>query len=402
MGLAAVKPRLYAAPNLGVLMNAQKRIVVLQGGTGSSKSYSVAQFLVLKMLEEPGRRYTVTRKTFPALRDGAMRDCLTVLHDMGMYEDRYHNKTENIFTWPGTGTQMQFVAVDKPQKLRGPRRDRLWPNEANEFDDEDWLQMRLRTQGTEPASIIPDFNPSMVADHWLYRLEQRDDVEFHISTYLDNPFLPKAVVEEIELLQETDAYAWNVYGLGKRGVHKGTIYPEWTQIETWPMLQHAYGLDFGYSNPAALVKIARRDARIPELYWHELVYQTRLTTPELIDLIKIHAPDSLWSLGGACIHADSAEPDTIAEIQAAGINCVAAHKGPGSVLSGIKWIRGHRLYVTKSSTNIVREGQSYKRRQTPGGEVLEEPLDMFNHALDAGRYGCDQWRHETNFEVIRV
>ena len=165
-------------------LNATTRIVVNQGGTRSSKTYSLAQLIILKALQEQGKVYTICRKTLPALKGTAYRDVMSILEKHNLYNPDNHNKSE--LTYRLNNNEIEFISVDMPQKIRGRKRHILWLNEANEFSFEDWVQLSLRT--TE--NIYLDFNPSDPYS-WIYdNVMNREDCTFIKSTYLDNPFLP--------------------------------------------------------------------------------------------------------------------------------------------------------------------------------------------------------------------
>ena len=166
-------------------LNASTRIVVNQGGTRSSKTYSLAQLIILKALQTKGKVYTICRKTLPALKGTAYRDFFNILEEHNLYNPDNHNKSE--LTYKLNGNEIEFISVDMPQKIRGRKRNILWLNEANEFRFEDWVQLSLRT--TE--NIYLDFNPSDPYS-WIYdNVMNREDCTFIKSTYLDNPFYQK-------------------------------------------------------------------------------------------------------------------------------------------------------------------------------------------------------------------
>ena len=129
------------------------RITCLQGGTRSSKSYSLAQLFIVKCLEDTGKTYTICRKTLPALKATAYRDMLQILKELDLYTEENHNKSE--LSYQLNGNLLEFISVDQSQKIRGRKRNYLWLNEANEFTYEDWQQLILRT--TE--KIYLDYNP---------------------------------------------------------------------------------------------------------------------------------------------------------------------------------------------------------------------------------------------------
>ena len=135
-----------------------------------------------------------------------MRDFITILKQYGLYREEHHNKSNSEYKL--NKNLIEFISVDQPQKIRGRKRDILFINEANELDFEDWQQLVFRTQ----EKIVLDYNPSDEY-HWIYdKVLVREDVEFYKTTYLDNPFLERSIVKEIELLRETDEQYWQNYG----------------------------------------------------------------------------------------------------------------------------------------------------------------------------------------------
>ena len=191
-------------------LNASTRIVVNQGGTRSSKTYSLAQLIILKALQSKGKVYTICRKTLPALKGTAYRDFFNILESHNLYNPDNHNKSE--LTYKLNGNTIEFLSIDMSQKIRGRKRAVLWLNEANEFRFEDWVQLSLRT--TE--NIYLDFNPSDPYS-WIYdNVMNREDCTFIKSTYLDNPFLPDETIKEIERLKQLDSNYWQIYGIVDR------------------------------------------------------------------------------------------------------------------------------------------------------------------------------------------
>ena len=169
------------------------RITCLQGGTRSSKTYSLCQLFIVKALNETGKVFTICRKTLPALKGTAYRDVLELLKQLDLYSEEYHNKSELSYTL--NGNLLEFISVDQPQKIRGRKRDYLWLNEANEFTYEDYQQLILRTTD----KIYLDYNPSDPYS-WIYeKVITRDDCTFIKSTYKANPFLDKDTIAEIDI-----------------------------------------------------------------------------------------------------------------------------------------------------------------------------------------------------------
>ena len=355
-------------------LNASTRIVVNQGGTRSSKTYSLAQLIILKALQSKGKVYTICRKTLPALKGTAYRDVLNILKELELYSEENHNKSE--LSYMLNGNILEFISVDQPQKIRGRKRNYLWCNEANEFTYEDWQQLILRT--TE--KIYLDYNPSDPYS-WIYeKVHTRDDCTFLQSTYKANPFLDEDTIAEIERLKEIDPDYWRVYGLGEIGTIQTMIFRNFNLVDDVQGRLIGYGLDFGFTNsPTALVEVRQLD---DSLYIRELLYEKRLTNTDLANKMRELGLDRQTE-----IVADSAEPKSIEEVYRQGFNIKPAKKGAGIHL-GIDIMRRYKLNITKDSLNAIKEFRGYKWATDKNGDVLNTPVKVNDHLVDAVRYLC--------------
>jgi len=350
------------------------RITCLQGGTRSSKTYSLCQLFIVRALNETGKVFTICRKTLPALKGTAYRDVLELLKQLEIYSEEYHNKSELSYTL--NNNLIEFISVDQPQKIRGRKRDYLWLNEANEFTYEDYQQLILRTTD----KVYLDYNPSDPYS-WIYdKVITRDDCTFIKSTYKANPFLDKDTVAEIERLRDLDPDYWQVYGLGEIGSIQTMIFRAFNLVDDVQGRLVGYGLDFGFTNsPSALVGIYVKD---DDLYIKELLYEKRLTNTDLAQKIKdlgISRQDE--------IVCDSAEPKAIEELYRSGLNAKPAKKGAGIHL-GIDIMRRYKMHITKSSLNAIKEFRGYKWATDKNGDVLNTPVKVNDHLIDAARYLC--------------
>jgi len=350
------------------------RITCLQGGTRSSKTYSLCQLFIVKCLEETGKIFTICRKTLPALKGTAYRDVLNILKEMDLYSESNHNKSELSYTL--NGNLIEFISIDQPQKIRGRKRDYLWLNEANEFDFESWTQLTLRTTD----KIYLDYNPSDPYS-WIYeKVITRDDCTFIKSTYLANPFLDEDTIAEIERLKDIDPDYWRVYGMGEIGSIQTMIFRNFNLVDDVQGRLIGYGLDFGFTNsPTALVEVRQLE---DSLYIRELLYEKRLTNTDLANKLREFGIDRTTE-----IVADSAEPKSIEEIYRQGFNIKPAKKGAGIHL-GIDIMRRYKLNVTKDSLNAIKEFRSYKWATDKNGDVLNAPVKINDHLIDATRYLC--------------
>ena len=364
----------------------KSKIQVHQGGTRSGKTYSILTALIELCHKNSGLVITICRKTFPALRATAMRDFFEILNKEEIYNPDVHNKSDATYQlW---GNMVEFISIDQPQKVRGRKRDVLFINEANEINLEDWRQLLLRTTGR----VLIDYNPSDEF-HWIYEeVIPREDAEFFRTTYKDNPFLPESVVMEIERFRTADENFWKVYGLGERGTAQSTIFTHWTEINQVPNEYKLLttGVDFGYTNdPTAIVRVYTDGHGFAV---DELCYATRLTNSDIAKVLR----DNEVNRSDVVI-CDSAEPKSIDEIHAHGFNTHGARKGKDSVKNGIQFLHSRPLLVTARSVNLIRELRNYKWKEDKNGKQLNEPVDNFNHAIDAMRYAITFNQTNPNF-----
>ena len=354
--------------NYDALYNNEARFIINEGGSRSSKTYSLCQLIMVYCLQNPQKVVSIIRKTFPALRATAMRDFLEVLKEAGIYDKTSHNMSEHIYTFPN-GSIVEFFSVDDEQKIRGRKRHLAWCNEANELFLDDFTQLNMRTE----QKLIFDYNPSD-STSWLYELPKDESILIK-STYRDNPFLPDSIKRQIEDLKRTDEALYQIYALGEHAISKANIYSNWTFLPHRParFTQYIYGLDFGYNHPTALMRI----------YWHEkdifiepVIYESYLTTSNLIDRMA-----SLDIEKETEIIADYARPEIIAEMNNAGYNVLNANK---VVKKGIDNVKTFGVFALDDK-HLVKEYQNYKWKKI-GDQILDEPVKLFDDAMDAVRY----------------
>lgn len=359
------------------LWNSTKRFTILQGGTRSSKSFSIMQYiLVTCMQSHKPLLVTICRKTLPALKKSVLRDWVEMLQMYDLYDPSSHNRSDNIFTI-GQCT-IEFISVDQSQKVRGAKRDILWVNECNEISTEDFFQLQIRTTN----KVILDYNPTAMEGYWIDLKEKRSgEVDFDISTFRDNPFLEQAIIDEIELLKDIDLDYYNIYNLGIASRSTEAVYrfEEVDEIPTDSAEFVGIGLDWGFSNdPTAAIEVWKRGESI---YLNELLYKRGLTNNDIIEELKTMGVDKRIDMVG-----DSSEPKSVEELRRAGYRIVGARKGPDSILNGIDILKRHKIFVTSDSLNLITELRRYKWMKDANGNLLNRPIDAYNHALDAVRY----------------
>lgn len=354
-----------------ILSDSKKRITVMQGGSRSGKTYNILIWFIVKLLQENGKTLTIVRQSLPSIKGTVLRDFIDILSRLGIYSEDNHNKTDQIYSL--NGNIVEFVSADQPQKIRGRARTYLFCNEANELTYEAWMQLIMRTEG----KIVIDYNPSDLSS-WIYdSVIPRDDADFHITTFRDNPFLPNELVLELERLKDADPNYWTIYGLGERGLSQDLIYSHWKTTEQMPEDgEVVYGLDFGFNVPTALVKVVfHEDAA----YCQELIYEPKMTTDDVIERLKTLGIEK-WD----DLYCDAAEPKTIESIVRGGFNAKPANK---DVFQGINTVKATPLFIHQDSVNLLKEIKNYRWKTDRNGNKLDAPVKFNDHILDALRYG---------------
>lgn len=356
------------------------RVIGNQGSTRSTKTYSLCQLLALYVPNLYKKSISIVGPSLPHLKRGARRDFLEILETSKVYSEDSFNKTDNIYNYPN-GSYVEFFGAEDLGKVRGPGRDILYVNEANLLSYQVYKQLALRTKEV----IFLDFNP-VEEMSWVYDVvDAQGNLMIH-STFENNPFLSKEQRDEILSLKDADENLWKVFGLGLRGASSEIIYTHWKIVDELPNKgERIYGLDFGYNVPTALIDIEFYEEAV---YWDELLYETKLTTGDLIERLN-----GLGISKRSPIYCDNAEPKTIEELCRAGYNAKPADK---DVTEGIRKVKSKPLYITRRSVNTLKEIRSYKWKLDKEGRVLDEPVKFMDHAMDAGRYGT--FTHQIGFQ----
>lgn len=373
---------------LDKLLRLNKRIRGVAGGTRASKTISILQILVDYAQCTNGEFISVVSETFPHLRRGAIRDFLNIMKEHGYYRDERWSSSISTYTFE-SGSVIEFFSADMPGKVRGPTRDVLFVNEANNVGYEEFDQLRIRTKKT----IWLDWNPTH--EFWWYtEIAPRYDHDFVTLTYQDNEGLEPVIIQDIEAHKHNKNW-WLVYGLGQLGEATGRIFNDWAFIDDIPQEARLErrGLDFGFSqHPTALIDVYYYNGGF---ILDQQLYRKGLHNKPLADFINnLERPETT-------VYADSADPQAIDELRLYGVNAVPAQKGKGSIRQGIDYIQDQRVSVTKRSIDVIHEYRNYMWAVDKDGQLLKpnEPEDAFNHAMDAIRYALETYMRSSHQEV---
>jgi len=378
------------------------RKLFLVGGADSSKSYSVAQYLLIdKFFTEVNKKILIIRKT----RVDCKESCLEVILDLlEEYNYPYHfNKSDSIISSADNHrNRILFRGTDDRNKYKSKEYNYIWPEETPEINLEEYLELvrRCRRKTDTVNQIICSFNP-IDAHIWIKTDiidKPKGNMDFDYSTVEDNPFAQKEDIQELEELKEQDENLYNIYRLGLWGILKHIIYVGWkayNNISEYGKESQdiSYGIDWGYAKPAALIKIHWFDGN--KVIWEEIIHKKGLTTPAFIELAKEVLKERLPKEEDAAkkevllrqemnreFYAGTDEPGSIQQFYDAGFNI---HKAVTDVRDGINYSKAHLIGII--GANLIKEAQGYKRKEDKNGNVLEEPVKFMDHGMDGGRYG---------------
>lgn len=373
-----------------------KRFIILYGGAGSGKSHYMSQHVILNCLNKYNVKWCVVRKVARTIKESVFAELTARIREYNLSDFFTINKTDFSIICDVTGSKIIFIGIDDHEKIKSISNiTKFWIEEASELTPDDFRQLNLRLRGEseEHKQMYVTFNP-VHSRHWLK--EQffdfpKDNAYVLKTTYLNNSFIDDAAEQELEALKDVDQYWYDVYCLGEWGNLTGVIYTNWNVIDIFPEEpdEVIYGLDFGYNNPTALIKIGIKDN---EFYLHEELLQSGLTNTDLIALLKT------MNLKGR-IYADCAEPARIQELRDNGF--LSVREADKNVKSGIDFIKAQKLHVTENSINLINELNTYSWQKDKSNNTKDEPVKLNDHLCDAMRYAI-YTSYKSHVEVPRI
>lgn len=376
------------------LRRMKKRVRVVPGGTSAGKTYGILPVLIDRATKTELLEISVVSETMPHLKRGAIKDFKKIMKQTGRWSHKHWHETDKKYTFHN-GSYIEFFSADNEDRVRGPRRNILYLNEANNVKWETYYQMAIRTD----EEIYLDYNPT--AEFWVHKeLIGQPNVEVLTLTYKDNDALSQNIIDELEgnlYKAYHDPFGdhsdpanikskyWEnwcrVYLYGQLGMLSGVVYSTWDQINTVPPGAQlmGYGLDFGYTNdPTVLMACYKHNGK---LYFDQVVYQTGLKSRDLANLMKSANVRKDYP-----IYCDPSSPKIRDEINDYGYSVISANGGPDSVNFGISLLQQDKFFVTQRSVDVVKELRSYVWQEDKTGKKINKPIDAFNHAMDAMRY----------------
>src|SRR3990167_1112833 len=356
------------------------REAAIYGGRFSLKSHTVARYLLIRA------RMAKTRVAcFREFQSSIAESSHQLLSDLiKLYELNDFVVKDNSIINNVTGSDFLFKGLwNNEQSIKSIEGiDIAWVEEAQTVlkDSIDVLTPTVRKDGSK---IIYTYNRLAEDDPIHVRLvvEGRPNtliINVNYDVAQKHGFLSAVIVDEIEDDKKNRPALFRHKWLGEPNTSDQKIYTDWAILDAIPheARLERIGLDFGYTNdPSAIVAIYYYNGGY---ILDEILFQKGLSNKQIAE--------TLLNQRKVLVIADSAEPKSIDEIRAYGVNVQSAVKGKDSVRQGIQSVQDQRISVTKQSVNIIKEYRNYLWETDREGRILNEPEHLWSHSMDAIRY----------------
>lgn len=362
------------------LFDSDWREAAVYGGRFSLKSHTVARYLLIRA------RMAKTRVAcFREFQSSIAESSHQLLKDLiSLYEMKDFEVTDNSIVNTVNGSDFLFKGLyNNEQTIKSIEGiDIAWVEEAQTVskDSIDVLTPTVRKDGSQ---IIYTYNRLLDDDpvHQRLVIEGRPNtliINVNFDSVLKYGFIPKVILDEIEDDKESRPALYRHKWLGEPNNFAQKIYKDWNIIDEIPheARLERYGLDFGYSvDPSSICQLFYYNGGY---ILNEVLHSKGMSNKQLAD--------TLLNLPKALVIADSAEPKSIDEIRAYGVNIQPTVKGKDSVRQGIQMVQDQKISVTKNSVNIIQEYKKYMFKTDRNGIVQNEPEAGWDHQMDAIRY----------------
>ena len=375
------------------------------GGASSGKSHGVIQKVVFKACQDwkHPRKVLFLRKVGATVYDSIFEDVKQCLEKWQLLDKCKVNNSAYRIELPN-GAQFIFKGLDNPEKIKSIKGiSDVVMEEASEFTLDDYTQLTLRLRDKKHLNkqIFLMFNPVSKVN-WTYNAffvnKPKNTVVYHTS-YKDNRFLDQVTIENIEELENSIEEYFKIYYLVDFSTLDNLVFPKYEKRllnkSEWEHLPAYFGLDYGFINdPSALLHV-RVDDENKRLYVPDEFVRKGLTNDKIAEAIK--------ALGYAKeqIRADSAEKKSNQELRNLGIpRVIDVQKGAGSVMQGIQYLLQYEWIVDERCVKLIEELENYtwkKDRKT--NEYINEPVDSYNHCIDAIRYALQDRIYQAKKEI---
>ena len=385
--------------------NYKGRYRVVKGGRGSKKSTTTALWIIYNMMKYPLANTLIIRRVFNTHKDSTYTQLKWASNVLKVSHLWKFSKSPLEATYIPTGQKILFRGLDDPMSITSITVEHghlcwCWFEEAFQvMNEDDFNKVDMSIRGELPKGyfkqITLSFNP-WSEKHWLKKrfFDVKDEDVLAITTnYTCNEFLGEDDKKLFEKMKINNPRRYNIEGLGNWGIAEGLVYNNFEEldfnienIKKRPNVKSAFGLDFGYTNDPTAFIASLIDLDNMEIFIFDEHYQKAMSNKDIANMIKYKGYSKERIIG------DSSEPKSIDDIKRQGIyRLKGARKGKDSILNGIQYIQDFKIYVHPKCENTLIELSNYVW-DTKEGNVINKPIDDYNHLMDALRYSLEDIR----------
>lgn len=358
------------------------------GSSGSSKSYSITQKIIIRCCREP-IRVLVCRRYGTTIRQTVFELFKEVLKKWQLTPFIKINESDYRITFPN-GSVILFSGLDEETKLLSLANiSTVFIEEAYEVPKSIVEQLDLRMRGAASnQQIILAWNP-ISKNHWLYEFVNNPPKSFifHHSTYKDNKFLKQEYIDTLEELRVRNPQKARIFCDGEWGTNTdGLVFSNWkiedfNEFELAKKLEHRTGSDLGFIDPTTIID-SLYDRDKGKIYVFNEFYESGC---QLDDVYKAMCKMNLQK---ATVWFDSAEPRTIDYFKKKGINAKPCIKGANSVDARIQFLQNNEIIVKPTCKNIIAElsNFSYEKDKMSDKYIEGKYTHEWSHAIDGLGY----------------
>lgn len=402
--------------------NYKGRYRIVKGGRGSKKSYTTALWFISNMMKLKDSNLLVVRKVFDTHRGSTFAQLKTAMKRLKVSHLWKCTTSPMEMTYLPTGQKIIFRGLDDPLKITSVTVEIgylcwAWFEEMYQVENEDdFNKVDMSIRGAIPKHLFKQitctFNP-WSETHWLNDrffkggAEDRNslitkglaihkntnDVLAMTTNFRANEFLDEADLNVFRTMELENPKRFEVEGNGNWGICEGTVFYRWeirefdvNELIKSGRFETCLGLDFGYTNDPTAFVASLIDAENKEIYVFDEHYEKGMFNEDIVKMIEYKG------FAKSKITADSAEEKSIKWMKRNGLPRIRSSvKGPDSIIYGIQYLQGYKVYILPKCKNFIVEIKNYiwdTDKKT--GKALNKPIDDYNHLLDAWRYSVEE------------
>ncbi|KDP68541.1 terminase, large subunit, PBSX family [Staphylococcus epidermidis VCU111] len=385
---------------------------VVKGSRGSKKSKTTALNFIYRLMEYEWANLLVVRRFSNTNKQSTYTDLRWATNRLGVKHLFKFNDSLPEITYKPTGQKILFRGLDDPLKITSITVENgilcwAWFEEAYQIETFDKFSTVVESiRGSIDDSeffkqITVTFNP-WSERHWLKPTFFDEDTKLnntfsYTTTYRVNEWLDEVDIAHYEDLYRTNPRRARIVCDGDWGVAEGLVFENFEVKEfDWDKKLKekqvvAHGSDFGFTQDPTTLISTIVDLKNKELWIYDEHHQRGMLTDEIYRMYLDKG------LKNAKIIADSAEKRLITEIKRKGIsNLKPSIKGQGSIMQGVQFIQGFKIYVHPTCEHTIEELNTYTFDQDKDGNWLNKPIDANNHLMDALRYSLEEFHFPRN------